>query len=522
MSSVVQVAHGYSTTGTVTATLPNAVTGGHQLMVIVTTNTKTAFTVSSIADSSSDTFDLTAFPWSQIGTPNGSNAVGVGIYIATSAVGSSGSNSETFTVTLSGAYSAEIYVAELNIGFVPALDVSVPISTSPNTTFATTISTNSPDFIVAVGGTAYSGETQPTWNNGFTGADFDGSQATSYGWGYLQQASAGQAEPSVTYTQSENGGIMAVGLKNPLAPYVNSVNGSIVAPVQNTISTSSTGGSLSSGTYTYYFTAYNSTGETNPSNLQSIYISSGSTNSNSVSCASVAGASGYRLYKNYIGASSLNLVYDLGSATSFTDTGTAGTPAMGLPPSANTTAPPLAEGATSVAIAGNNFEAGMTATISQGSNSVAQSNVVYSSRTDATFDLVMEPIIGAQLAFTDSTYSAAITVKTPYETTGPFDISLVPRSGNIFVTLTSVSQVSPQRIQTIPDLAVGDQIEASGNSTGTAAAPAGLTLNPDGTFEYTNSAWTNFWVRVYKASDSAWTPWAEIVCTGLAQADGFD
>ena len=181
---------------------------------------------------------------------------------------------------------------------------------------------------------------------------------------------------------------------------------------------------------------------------------------------------------------------------------------------------PITEGATNVAIAGSNFSTGITGVIVQGSNSVAQA-VTYVSATSATFDLAMEPAIGAQLAFTDSTYSAKLYVTAGGEQSEGWSLSLVPFAGNLFQTLANVHPTSSWRIQTIPDLEVGDQIEASGNSTGTAAAPTGLVLNPDGTFQFTNGAWVNFWVRVYKASDSAWTPWAEIVCTGLAQADGF-
>ncbi len=139
----------------------------------------------------------------------------------------------------------------------------------------------------------------------------------------------------------------------------------------------------------------------------------------------------------------------------------------------------------------------------------------------ATPLLGMEQAIGAQLAFTDSTYPTTLTVTASTGTSPAAPVTLVPAAGNIFKTVLSSSREPYRRIETLPDLAIGDQIEASGNAAGTAAAPAGLALNPDGTFEYTNGAWTNFWVRVYKASDSAWTPWAEIVCTGLAQADGF-
>lgn len=183
---------------------------------------------------------------------------------------------------------------------------------------------------------------------------------------------------------------------------------------------------------------------------------------------------------------------------------------------------PIDEGATGVSIAGTEFSSPLSVSITQGSNSVAQAAPTYVSSTSATFNLAMEPVVGAQLAFTDATYPTSLTITTPVGTSTPISVTLAPRAGNLFQTVQSTNQASYYRIETLPDLAVGDQIEASGNSTGTAAAPTGLVLNPDGTFQFTNGAWVNFWVRVYKASDSAWTPWAEIVCTGLAQADGFD
>ena len=183
---------------------------------------------------------------------------------------------------------------------------------------------------------------------------------------------------------------------------------------------------------------------------------------------------------------------------------------------------PIDEGATGVSITGTAFTAPVSVSITQGSNSIAQAAPTFISSTSATFNLVMEPVSGVQFAFTDATYPTSLTLTISAGASVPVSVSLAPRAGNLFQTVQSTNQASYYRIETLPDLAVGDQIEASGNDTGTAAAPAGLALNPDGTFEYTNGAWTNFWVRVYKASDSAWTPWAEIVCTGLAQADGFD
>ena len=171
---------------------------------------------------------------------------------------------------------------------------------------------------------------------------------------------------------------------------------------------------------------------------------------------------------------------------------------------------------------GANFASGMTANIVQGSNTVAQANVVYTNSTTGAFDLVMEPTSGPQLAATDSVYSAGLEITASGQTTASFPVQLAPPAGVLFQTLASINPNAPLRFQTLPDLAVNDQVWAAGNSAGTVAAPAGLVLNSDGSFEFAAGyVWQNFWVRVYKAADSAYTPYALITATGLQPGQGF-
>ena len=182
---------------------------------------------------------------------------------------------------------------------------------------------------------------------------------------------------------------------------------------------------------------------------------------------------------------------------------------------------PIADGSTAVPFTGTNFASGMTASIAQGANTVAQANVVYTDATDGKFDLVMEPPSGPQLAATDAVYSAGFEVTAGGNTSTSLPVQLTPPTGVLFKTLLSILPTAPMRFETLPDLAVNDQVWAAGNSTGTAAAPAGLVLNSDGSFEFAPGYTPqDFWVRVYIAANSAYTPWAEITVTG-SQSGGF-
>jgi hypothetical protein len=94
---------------------------------------------------------------------------------------------------------------------------------------------------------------------------------------------------------------------------------------------SSTGGSLATGTYFYKVTALNATGETVPSGEISVPVT-GPTGSVALSWNAVPGATGYRVYRG-TASGGQNVFYTSG-ATSFTDTGAAGT--AGSPPATGT------------------------------------------------------------------------------------------------------------------------------------------------------------------------------------------
>lgn len=169
----------------------------------------------------------------------------------------------------------------------------------------------------------------------------------------------------------------------------------------------------------------------------------------------------------------------------------------------------IAEGATNVAVVGTNFASGMTADITQPGSVVVSQPFTYTSSTNGTFNLSMEPGTGDQLAFTDSTYTTGFDVTVSGATSTPIAVTLVPPTGLIFQTLSSINTTSAYTITATPSLAVGDQLEAAGNSTGTAAAPAGLTLNADATFTFASgNTPTNFYVRAYDGTNKVWGAWA--------------
>lgn len=181
----------------------------------------------------------------------------------------------------------------------------------------------------------------------------------------------------------------------------------------------------------------------------------------------------------------------------------------------------IAEGATNVAVVGTGFLAGMTSNILQpGSVSVAQATT-FVSATSATFNLSMEPA-GNQLAFTDATYTTTYTVTDTNGTSAPVSIPLVPPAGLIFQTLASINGTSAYDITAIPGLVAGDQLEASGNITGTTAAPTGLTLNNDATFSFSaGNTPVNFFVRAYDGTGKTWGAWAMQSVAAVAGDQGL-
>lgn len=169
----------------------------------------------------------------------------------------------------------------------------------------------------------------------------------------------------------------------------------------------------------------------------------------------------------------------------------------------------IAEGSTTIAVAGTNFAAGMTAAIAQPGVSVAQT-FTDTNATSGTFDLTMEPGVGVQLAFTDATYTTNFTVTVSGNTSANFAVTLIPPAGLIFKTAASINPTSASRITAVPDLIVGDQVEAAGNIAGTAAAPTGLSINSDMTWTFSaGNTPQDFYVRAYdSAGTHTWGAWA--------------
>lgn len=314
------------------------------------------------------------------------------------------------------------------------------------------------------------------------------------------------------------------------APSLTQINGGLFAPTLSAVTTSTTGGTLNDGgEYTYWVTAYDAAGESNPSNSQTVKIGSGSTNSNSMSWSAIPGAAGYKIYLQDIAPGSLFVSYDVGNVTSFTNTAynetSAGfTTAVATIPSVNTAASTLAEGATAVPVAGGAFDSTLTIALQQNGISVEQT-VTYETSTTATLDVVTSAN-GQHLAYStgvnDPVYPTTAVATTVSGSTGlALPVVLTPPAGLIFQTLGTLHPNPAMRISALPDLVPGDQLEAAGDSAGTSAAPSGLVISPSGEF-YFQSGYTpqNFWARAYIAADKAWTPWAEITVTGM-QPGGF-
>jgi hypothetical protein len=102
-------------------------------------------------------------------------------------------------------------------------------------------------------------------------------------------------------------------------------------PVQSALSTSSSGGTITAGTYKYVVTAINAVGETAASNEQTI-VTTGSTSTVTVTWAAITGATGYKLYKTAAGgATGTELLYKtVGLVTTDIDT-SPGTPSGAFP-----------------------------------------------------------------------------------------------------------------------------------------------------------------------------------------------
>ena len=122
-------------------------------------------------------------------------------------------------------------------------------------------------------------------------------------------------------------GVMGIGIER------------LVPPVQSALSTATSGGTITAGTYIYAVTATNANGETTISNERTI-VTTGSTSTVTVTWAAVTGATGYKLYKTAAsGASGTELLYKtVGVVTSDVDTAP-GSPSGAFPTINNATSP---------------------------------------------------------------------------------------------------------------------------------------------------------------------------------------
>jgi hypothetical protein len=121
-------------------------------------------------------------------------------------------------------------------------------------------------------------------------------------------------------------------------------------PLQSTIATASTGGTIAAGTYRYLITAINANGESHGiadnggtsggTFYERSIVTTGSTSTVTVTWTAVVGATGYKLYKTAAGgASGTELLYKtVGAVTTDIDT-TPGTPS-GAFPTSNTASTP--------------------------------------------------------------------------------------------------------------------------------------------------------------------------------------
>lgn len=105
----------------------------------------------------------------------------------------------------------------------------------------------------------------------------------------------------------------------------------IIPPVQSAAATSGTGGTLAATTYYYVITSTTATGQSFRSNEVSI-VTTGATSSNTINWATVAGATGYNIYRG-TSAGLENVFYSVGTVTTFLDIGGANTSAS--PPTGN-------------------------------------------------------------------------------------------------------------------------------------------------------------------------------------------
>lgn len=184
----------------------------------------------------------------------------------------------------------------------------------------------------------------------------------------------------------------------------------------------------------------------------------------------------------------------------------------------------LTVGQTGIAVTGTDMgaaNANRTFSIVQGAVEVDQTETGTGTATAATLSLVFETA-GADLKHG----AATLRITRDDLATGDIAVTIDPETGLLYVDLTSVNTTADNRITAAPDLEIGDQLHARG--VGGGAAPAGLTLNADATFEFSSgNTPTDFDVRVWDVNDATWGAWAtqsvgDLVPADIAQEQSLD
>ena len=523
---------GSDTPGTDVATVAlSGVSSSNELLAIVVASGSTPPTLTSVIETTTNTAltPLATFSTSKVGGQP--LYLGIGVYVLPSPPAS-----PSVTATFVAGVGGQLFLAESTVTGL-ALDVSGGITSGLTT--ASISSRFSNELWIAVESYGYSGggasgPYYDNWTNGFVEEDYSASanSGPSTDWAYLQVSGTDALNVGATISSStasvNDRGCIIIALKTSAsieAPLLTQINGGLSAPTLGTVTTSTTGGTLGSGQYTYWVTAYDANGETEASNSESVSVASGSTNANSMSWNTVPGAAGYKVYLQDIAPGSLFVSYDVGNVTSFTNTAydeTAnGTPtAVATIPTVNTAASTLAGGATAVPVAGGAFDSTLTIALQQNGVSVEQT-ATYESATTATLDVVTSAN-GQHLAYStgvdDPVYPTTAVATTVSGSTGlALPVVLTPAAGLIFQTLGTLHPNPAMRISALPDLVPGDQLEFAGDSSSTTPPPAGTVLHSDGSFE----ASADIWVRAYIQADAAWTPWVLITVSPEQPGQGF-
>lgn len=152
---------------------------------------------------------------------------------------------------------------------------------------------------------------------------------------------------------------------------------------------------------------------------------------------------------------------------------------------------------TGVEITGTNFD-NATVEIRQGALAIEQT-VTSQSSTSISIDVVFEIEDQQSLRFG----TAELAVINTDEQEDTIEITIVPPSGELYVDVVSPVQDPDQALTADPPAATGDQVHVFGSEGG--AAPAGLSINPDLTFEFApESEPEAFAFRFWDVSDATW------------------